>query len=717
MRSGTALQSGVKPNLAQRQIDAFLNQFGGAHLDLAYHAAFPLALTPDLLYRLWANFQRDSQAQVLNIPWIAVSDVLLHLCDEVGHELYEFDRAVRQELLQRLQADSRLGLARLRELADFVLVQVEPDLCSADPDRQEFAKTQKWGALAYKQPEIVARDIALFLSQLSLTDKTEWVRFSGLLDTLADPLADYSTLRVYAQAMADFVRGRLQSAVAKIHGAINANQQVQVAGVNLPIPEEILAELPPPAPPTQPESLWLTWLKHHRLHIGGGTLSLVIVVGVVYLHQTGWLSRVLPQLNLPQLQTNQPESQITSPTVSASPSLSSAETPSIQPDAPSTPTASPQTPTDQNLNDAPNFPPRSPIAIFEDPARSLASPTSPTPTNPSPTATATPGPSESNVVQPAPETEPPAPNSTGNNADPPQPTPGGNSLPASPGSNTVSTPAIPPPGSNNNPETVDQSSIQATLNSIQVEQYQIREELGTLRGRVAQLEAAVSALEAGQSTRSPFSDSGRVQDELTSIREAISQLEQKVEANIQAISNLLSSPSVQQPVQQSVKQEDPSSLQRLNEEFAAELATLRGRVDALNGRVNNLPSSNSSNSSTSSSSSFSISSGSSSFSSSSSSSSSSSGSSSSSSFFSSSVTRAEIQQVVGTVEIVSSNGVTRPAQAGDVLVIGDTLRTGANSSAELLFNEGSIGRIGASSVFRMAPGLRQFQTQPSAGTR
>ena len=51
------------------------------HLFLAYHAAFPLALTPDLLYNIWAVYRRDVNDQLLDIPWVAVSDLLLsHLC-------------------------------------------------------------------------------------------------------------------------------------------------------------------------------------------------------------------------------------------------------------------------------------------------------------------------------------------------------------------------------------------------------------------------------------------------------------------------------------------------------------------------------------------------------------------------------------------------------------------------------------------------------------
>ncbi|MCZ7669018.1 MAG: hypothetical protein M5U34_18420 [Chloroflexi bacterium] len=56
------------------------------------HAAFPVALTPDMLYQIWNNFRLDVRGNLLNIPWVAVADLLLsNLCDEVGHELYQID--------------------------------------------------------------------------------------------------------------------------------------------------------------------------------------------------------------------------------------------------------------------------------------------------------------------------------------------------------------------------------------------------------------------------------------------------------------------------------------------------------------------------------------------------------------------------------------------------------------------------------------------------
>lgn len=94
--------------IAKQRIESFA-KLGKPHLYLAYHAAFPLALTPDLLYRLWVQFQRDIDDQVLGIPWVAVADLLVSsLCNEVGYELYEMDLTVRNLLLSRLQEDKNL---------------------------------------------------------------------------------------------------------------------------------------------------------------------------------------------------------------------------------------------------------------------------------------------------------------------------------------------------------------------------------------------------------------------------------------------------------------------------------------------------------------------------------------------------------------------------------------------------------------------------------
>jgi len=83
--------------IAVERIVGFAKQFGEAHLNLACHAAFPLVLTPDLLYQIWATFIPET-------PWTAVARVLLsRLCRQVGYEMYEMDIPVRNLLTQGIK--------------------------------------------------------------------------------------------------------------------------------------------------------------------------------------------------------------------------------------------------------------------------------------------------------------------------------------------------------------------------------------------------------------------------------------------------------------------------------------------------------------------------------------------------------------------------------------------------------------------------------------
>ena len=95
-------------------LESFERRFGRAHVDLACHAAVPIALTPDLLYRIWYEFKQDVRGQRLNIPWEAVADVLISsFCRETGTEVFEMQAGVRRELLRRLEKDKRFGPKRV----------------------------------------------------------------------------------------------------------------------------------------------------------------------------------------------------------------------------------------------------------------------------------------------------------------------------------------------------------------------------------------------------------------------------------------------------------------------------------------------------------------------------------------------------------------------------------------------------------------------------
>ncbi len=201
----------MSSDAASRRIGAFTQRFGAAHLALACHAAFPLALTPDLLYRLWAHFQLDAQGAPLRVPWVAVADLLLSgMCREVGHELFELEPAVRAALLRELRDSPRFGHARIAELGRFLLDYVGQLLLSDSPDERDFAESQQWTALAYVRPDEAMRRLAQAARRAAGANHAERVRVRALVETLAAPLGDHAE---FAALLAG-VRAKAQPAQA-----------------------------------------------------------------------------------------------------------------------------------------------------------------------------------------------------------------------------------------------------------------------------------------------------------------------------------------------------------------------------------------------------------------------------------------------------------------------------------------------------------------------
>ncbi|MDJ0649093.1 MAG: S-layer homology domain-containing protein [Xenococcaceae cyanobacterium MO_188.B19] len=278
------IQSPVKfsPNNseeARKRISSFYNRYGEAHLQLAYHAAVPLALTPNLLYSLWAEFQWDINRVNLNIPWIATTDLLFScLCDEVGYELYEMNEEVRQELLWQFKQDSRFSSRRIQEVSNFLITYVQPQLNSLNIDTSDFAKAQRWTALTYIDPKQASRELASTLANLSAEDVPEWIRLTSVVETFGAELAelsDYKSLLRYARGMRDFSQGDTKAAAKLMATVLNENNQIKVAGVNLPIPKQIRANF-------SRLSLAANLLKRYRQLIGTTLIVIALVASLMY---------------------------------------------------------------------------------------------------------------------------------------------------------------------------------------------------------------------------------------------------------------------------------------------------------------------------------------------------------------------------------------------------------------------------------------------------
>lgn len=260
----TSISRGMRPETARRRIEAFRKRFGEGHYYFAQHAAFPLALTADLLYHLHENFQRTSSGKKFNIPWLAIADLLLSsLCEEVdsGYELYEMDVTVRAQLLAALEANPNFGTERIAQLADFLQSYAQEQLTSSDPTLAEVAQSQKWTALSYTRPDQAAQELAATVKVLYNSNSLEQVRIASLLETLgtlAEPFAKlkgFQPLLTYAQEQAHSALGHTQAEDAPERIQQATTQVAQSLGVDLPTDREERASEEPESNTQQPNTV------------------------------------------------------------------------------------------------------------------------------------------------------------------------------------------------------------------------------------------------------------------------------------------------------------------------------------------------------------------------------------------------------------------------------------------------------------------------------
>lgn len=234
----------------QQAIDDFAARFGPqarAYLDLAQHAALPLALTPDLLYLIWFNFRSDEQERPLRIPWVAVADLLLsHLCREISHETYAIDDGVRHLLWQQMMADPRFGPARVRRLALFLDQYAGRQLHSDNPYTQEAGEAQRLAAYAYANPQQLVDYLAQRYQRP--LPRPQMIRYATLMETLQAPVsagerAGAATQQTFAQAqavgrsLAEYARGDVETAVAQLRERFGA--EVTIGGAPVALPDEV----------------------------------------------------------------------------------------------------------------------------------------------------------------------------------------------------------------------------------------------------------------------------------------------------------------------------------------------------------------------------------------------------------------------------------------------------------------------------------------------
>jgi FecR protein len=79
------------------------------------------------------------------------------------------------------------------------------------------------------------------------------------------------------------------------------------------------------------------------------------------------------------------------------------------------------------------------------------------------------------------------------------------------------------------------------------------------------------------------------------------------------------------------------------------------------------------------------------------------------------LTQAEIYKLVNRVQLLLKNQPPRSAQVADVVEPLDAVKTATRARADLVFNEGSLVRLGGNAIFRFVPGSRSFQLRNGTG--
>ncbi|MFM7909809.1 MAG: formylglycine-generating enzyme family protein, partial [Microcystis sp.] len=191
---------------AARTVERFVKRFKDSYRLLAYHAALPLVLTPELVNYLRNEFLRGEQ-----VPWVAEVDLLLSdLCSQVGYELYAMDTHVRAYLLGQMK--EHYGEQRMREVAQ-VLISYVGYLSRLNPGRrQQELEAQRWAAMVYLGDErckAAAREIAQRLIEVSsgtsdekltrLGIRAELARLTRITEELSPQLQQEPSLLEYAR--------------------------------------------------------------------------------------------------------------------------------------------------------------------------------------------------------------------------------------------------------------------------------------------------------------------------------------------------------------------------------------------------------------------------------------------------------------------------------------------------------------------------------------
>jgi hypothetical protein len=170
----------------QRFVVQRYHDYGDGHFLLACYAAFPVLLTPDLLYQLWLNFSTyQDRGEVREIARVAVADLLLSsLCEEISFEMYEMSPAIRNVLMdywqQSARGENKANLPQIEQVARFLLQYIHRYKNPNHQDAQAFRDAQEWMALTYLQPQKATKmmhvAMAATMNQMQVADQNRMAK-------------------------------------------------------------------------------------------------------------------------------------------------------------------------------------------------------------------------------------------------------------------------------------------------------------------------------------------------------------------------------------------------------------------------------------------------------------------------------------------------------------------------------------------------------------
>jgi small GTP-binding protein len=235
--------------LAERKISLLKKRFqteGEGHIIFARHAAFPIVFTPDLLSCLWLNFntyyEHNNSSNIHYIHHTAVSDFLLsNLCHEIGFELYEMDKEIRNVLLNELRTDKRFGQQRITMLASFLYQYAETHYRSSS--EQHFKEMHHWTALTIAQPQQAVIQIGEALSQAVEKKKTgKLLSLYMLLDTFVREDKAFEQLFEFSKGIKEHIYGN-KDYIVKMPVLTTTPDDHSINLLKLPIPESLRGKI------------------------------------------------------------------------------------------------------------------------------------------------------------------------------------------------------------------------------------------------------------------------------------------------------------------------------------------------------------------------------------------------------------------------------------------------------------------------------------------